>query len=721
MLNRSLLDTKQSFWNSLARFTVLSIPVFLLGFSGIFSRLDRGLYDRALRFNIAVRPVPLNPRIIRVDLNDSSERELEEAINSRAAFADLVSVLADCGTDAAFDFVFRGKSPHDKAIAAASQWMNHFVLAAVPVPKENGSLAYTNMSEDETRLLQKQLWHIKEDGKGTIPEAAGFILPSREITEAAILGHIGVEHDDDGLYRRTPLFYRWKDGLVPAFALAMAAAELGIDPADIEFYPGKELVLPSDPPIRIPVDSSAYVMIPYTASWANDSYRLSFARVTSAVHDEAVFDELSQELTGAIVLVADITTAKKDYGITPFETLYPLSGIHASLLSGILNNYFYVPPSRVLQASILISAFLAAFFFCLLKKDFFFHLSFLTLLVCCFVLAALLWTRARIVPCISLVLVFITFQWALHFVIRLAARYHEKFLLELSFSRYLSPVVIGELIKDPSKLSLGGEEREMSALFTDIQGFSTISEKIGDPRRLVDLLNFYLGTMSDIVLDNRGTIDKYEGDAIIAFFGAPLATGRDAADACRTAILIKRREKTLNEEIIRRNLSPLPLFTRAGVNSGKMVVGNMGTEKKMDYTVMGNAVNLASRLEGINKQYHTGILIGEQTRSRIGDDFVLRRLDRVRAIGFDTPVRIYELLDLHGDAAPPLLEMIAVWEEAIGAFETEAFEKGRKLFASICGLNPGDLTAALYAKRCESFIKNPPPRGWDAINNLTEK
>jgi adenylate cyclase len=204
----------------------------------------------------------------------------------------------------------------------------------------------------------------------------------------------------------------------------------------------------------------------------------------------------------------------------------------------------------------------------------------------------------------------------------------EKTFLHMAFSRYLSPSIINEIIANPDKLNLGGEKREMTAIFTDIQGFSTISEQL-DPVHLVRLLNRYLTRMSNIIMENLGTIDKYEGDAIIAFFGTPVYREDHAALACRSALEIKQAERELNAVIMEEGISPSPLFTRIGVNTGEMVVGNMSAENKMDYTIMGSAVNLASRLEGVNKQYRTrGILISEYTKVHIGDEF--REWDGVR-------------------------------------------------------------------------------------------
>jgi adenylate cyclase len=223
--------------------------------------------------------------------------------------------------------------------------------------------------------------------------------------------------------------------------------------------------------------------------------------------------------------------------------------------------------------------------------------------------------------------------------------------------------------------------------------------------------------MSDIIMENMGTIDKYEGDAIIAFFGAPVFREDHAALACRSAVRIKKAEEELNRVIMADRLSPTPLYTRIGVNTGEMVVGNMGTSNKMNYTIMGNAVNLAARLEGVNKQYNTkGILISEYTKNEIGDEFVCRSLDRVRVVGISTPLRLYELLGLRDDAGKP-----DAWEDAMALYEKREFAAAENLFASIAAQNEKDGPARLYLDKCRAYISAPPSAGWDGVNNLSQK
>jgi len=292
----------------------------------------------------------------------------------------------------------------------------------------------------------------------------------------------------------------------------------------------------------------------------------------------------------------------------------------------------------------------------------------------------------------------------------------EENFIQGAFSRYLAPEIISEIVKDPNKLNLGGEKREMTAIFTDIQGFSAISEQL-DPAHLVRLLNKYLTEMSNIIMEHLGTIDKYMGDAIIAFFGAPLFNADHGALACRSALAIKAAEKELNEIIISEKLSPVPIFTRIGINTGEMVVGNMGAEKKMDYTIMGNAVNIASRIEGVNKYYHTGgILISEYTRAKIGGEFPLRRIDRVRVVGINTPLRLYELLPMDTEQGA-----VETWEKALDLYERRDFRKAFGLFVSLLKRYPQDNAAKVYALRCKAYVETPPPENWDAVKNLTNK
>ncbi|MFP3960095.1 MAG: CHASE2 domain-containing protein, partial [Spirochaetaceae bacterium] len=343
-------------------------------------------------------------------------------------------------------------------------------------------------------------------------------------------------------------------------------------------------------------------------------------------------DTLSEQITDSIIFVGLTATGTVDIGVTPFSERYANVGTHASVANMILENDFL--DAYPLWYSIVAAAALALIVAALIRK----LAPLPSILVGVVATVVFLATGSLffiqtgsyfplLTPTLSIFFTFLVIT-----AVKFIETAKERSFIKNAFSHYLSTDVINDLISDPSKLSLGGEKKHLTAFFTDVKGFSTISEQL-DPTDLVKLLNSYLTEMSNIILDQRGTIDKYEGDAIISFFGAPVEYTDHAARACRSAVRMKRMEAILNEHVTSENLSPNPLHTRIGINTGEMVVGNMGTAQKMDYTMMGNSVNLAARLEGVNKQYGTWILISETTRNEAGDEFLFRRLDRVRVVG----------------------------------------------------------------------------------------
>ena len=455
-----------------------------------------------------------------------------------------------------------------------------------------------------------------------------------------------------------------------------------------------------------------------TRDYVNSQFKALRDQYDTLVKIRAV---ASEKVSGALCIVGTSATSTLDEGLITFQERFPNVGLHATVANMILAGEFLDDAPAIISVIIALLIALALGFagkHLDTKQSMLVGIATLGASIVAFLIFFIATRRylGLVVPFSAAALTFLTLS-AINFLTTI----REKSFLRSAFSRYLSPAVINEIINDPSKLNLGGEKREMTAIFTDIRGFSTISENL-DPADLVNLLNQYLTGMSNIVLDNRGTIDKYEGDAIIAFFGAPIHMDEHAVLACRTAIRMKQAEAELNKKIAEQNLSPMPLFTRIGINTGDMIVGNMGTPNKMDYTIMGNAVNLAARLEGVNKQYNTrGILISEHTRGKIYDEFLLRRLDRVRVVGVNTPLRLYELLAEKKDAGTEAIAACEKWESAIDLYEKKNFSAARAIFAEIVGLDPGDGVAPIYVKRCDDFEVLPPPPEWDGVFNLTQK
>jgi adenylate cyclase len=283
--------------------------------------------------------------------------------------------------------------------------------------------------------------------------------------------------------------------------------------------------------------------------------------------------------------------------------------------------------------------------------------------------------------------------------------------LKKAFSNYVSPDLVKQIEKNPDKLVLGGEQRELSILFSDIRGFTTVSEDLTPPE-LVALLNEYLSPMTRIVLEERGTLDKFIGDAVMAIFNAPLDVPLHAVHACRAAVRMLEELQRLNTGFVSRGMHSLDIGI--GINTGPAVVGNMGADIRFDYTAIGDSVNLASRLEGLNKLYGSHILVSEDTRQQVPPDmFCFREVDRVRVKGKHKPVVLFELL-------VDRQELLPGFEAALEQYRAQAFEAARLMFDELTQ-QYDDGPSRLYSSRCAEYLLTPPPAGWDGIYTAKSK
>lgn len=464
----------------------------------------------------------------------------------------------------------------------------------------------------------------------------------------------------------------------------------------------------------------------------SDEQRASIAGIRSDVEKsftdtKAVSDRLDAErarlstvLGGAFCIVGQIGTSTTDIGVTPFENEYMNVGTHASVVNTILQGRFL--EELPWWISLLVGA-LAAFLVALLIRamqpvpTMIAGLGAVVLIIAAggayFYFTGVYLPLST--PALAVLLTFLSIA-----VMTFFRTAREKTFIRSAFSRYLSADVISQIVSDPARLKLGGDEKNLSAIFTDIRGFSTISEAL-EPPDLVQLLNFYLTEMSDIVLDLQGTIDKYEGDAIISFFGAPIEYKDHARRACLAAVQMKRAEGKLNERFLREKISPSPLLTRIGINTGPMVVGNMGTQKKMDYTVMGNSVNLAARLEGVNKQYGTWILASASTFDEAGPGFLSRKLDRVRVVGISNPVRLYEIVEETSAATRDQIRGLELFHEGLELFEQKDWRRATDAFHEVLKVLPEDGPSETFLKRCDEYKVKPPANNWDGVFLLSMK
>jgi|GEM_PF-129926 len=320
-------------------------------------------------------------------------------------------------------------------------------------------------------------------------------------------------------------------------------------------------------------------------------------------------------------------------------------------------------------------------------------------------------------PFLSCVLVFVGSNFYRYFI-----EERKKREMKGTFAKYVSPAVVDEILKDPGNIELGGKKMELTVMFSDVRGFTTISEKL-DPRALSDLLNSYLTPMTDLVFETKGTLDKYMGDAIMAFWGAPIHFADHAEHAARCALkmLVKLRE--LQESYRAKGLPEIDIGI--GLNTGDMSVGNMGSNTVRSYTVMGDSVNLGSRLEGINKQYGTRIIISEFTRAKLGKTFITREVDWVRVKGKALPVRIFELMgEVNSGATQPdplLIQLLPHFEAGFAHYHARRFAEAIEEFNRALHIKPDDECSKLYVERCQDYVQEPPEQDWDGVYTMKTK
>ncbi len=322
-----------------------------------------------------------------------------------------------------------------------------------------------------------------------------------------------------------------------------------------------------------------------------------------------------------------------------------------------------------------------------------------------------IWLNA-VYPLLTMVIVYTAVT-----VYRYIVEEREKRKIRGAFSFYVTPSVVNEMLKNPDKLKLGGDKKELSVLFSDIRGFTTLAEEM-EPEALVHLLNEYLTEMTDVVFEFDGLLDKYIGDAVMAVWGAPLEQTDHPVRACRTALKMLDRLSKMQQQWEAEGTPRLDIGI--GINTGSMVVGNMGSERRFDYTVMGDSVNLASRLEGINKEYGTQVVISEFTYDWVKDDFFCRELDAVRVKGRAKPVKIYELLALRSEP-DPRVEIIEPFSRGLHHYRAQEWKTAEAEFNEVLARLPKDFAAQLYLQRITSLREDPPEPGWDGVFTMTRK
>ncbi len=427
--------------------------------------------------------------------------------------------------------------------------------------------------------------------------------------------------------------------------------------------------------------------------------------------------EACRAVEDKVVLVGATTTGIYDLRPTPFQPDFPGVELHANVIENVIRKDFLVRHYGIGMLEALAMLVLGVGLSWLLNRI---RLT-IGLVITLLIIAAVVLTDYFLVfghgyvaylvlPTIHIFTLFLGIA-----VWRYATEERQKRETRRAFQFYLSADVIDSVLEDTSKLGLGGERRELTVLFSDIRGFTTISEAL-PPEELTALLNEYLTPMTDLVFKYRGTLDKYMGDAIMAFYGAPIAFPDHARAACRTALEMMAKLHEMQASWHERGLPEIDIGI--GLNTGVMSVGNMGSVNRFDYTVMGDHVNLGSRLEGINKQYGTNIIVSQFTRAAIGDHFTCRELDSVAVKGKKEPVQIFELCH----SGPPTAEdaWMEQFHEALAAYRAQRWDEASAAFAALAEARD-DHPSKIYVERCKDMRESPPGADWDGVFKMKTK
>ena len=675
---------------------------FLLGLLKVFPPLEWKSWDA--RIQVLANPSRASADIVllAVDQYSLDIYEKEQGLGwpwPRQLYGTVLDFLKAGGAKAVFfDLILSEASTYgiddDRLFAEAMTRAGNVFLPVFLSADER------EQDKGETRLLEKSVMDRSRIPGPAVHALKSVSLPVDVLAAAAVkMGNVQFVPDGDSVYRRLPLVFRYGDWLLPALPLAMA--EFISEGVDLH---------------KVPLDRSGNMILRYFGpSGTYKTYSIGAIINSQARIEDGLEPQVQpREFAGKTVIIGTTAAGLLDFRPTPFGGYYPGMEILATAIDNLVHRgAIREAPAAVTWVSVLFLALLAGIGTTMLKKIR--HLAALGLALPGLAAAgSLLAVRAGfwaefVTPAFAAVMTFIAAS-----LLNYGIEGRQRRFIKSAFRYYLSPLVIDRVLADPSLLRLGGERREITAFFSDVAGFTSISEGLS-PEDLVGLLNAYLSEMTDIILDLGGTLDKYEGDAIIAFWNAPVDQPDHALRACRAALRCRQRLADLREEF--RGRYGHEVRMRIGVNSGPAVVGNMGSERRFDYTAMGDTMNLASRLEGAGKVYGVSTLVGEETERRVRDEILAREVDVIRVVGKKQPIRVFELLGEKGTVPAEELEKAARFGRALEIYRAQRFSEAAAMFEAIAG----DPVAAVYAGRARKSAASPPPGDWDGVFELDNK
>jgi adenylate cyclase len=697
----------------------------------VIARLDLKIYDTLLPLRSAPEPSPV-PAVI--DLDEASLRDYGQWPWPRYLVADLLQALneyqvAAIGLDIMFSEPDRSSPDRiraylerDRAVALdfsglpPELYSYDQLLARTlrEVPAVLGAYADfdDSPSQDGEPLPPVSAQVIERALPDAVPYApflpgAGkAVLPLPVLLDTAPLGFINVAPDLDGIVREVPLVVRVRDGIYPS--LALRALMRGLET--------RNLVLQSGPfglesirlgNLAVPVSPRGTLRIPFIGPRKTYPYYSAGDVLRKTVPAEA--------LRGRVVFVGTSAPGLLDIRATPLDAVYPGVEIHAAAVDAVLTqNALSLPPwTPALQVlGILLTGILSTLAFGFARPRIYLPLA-AALIAAAVLLSRRFFAAGLFVSPLYFALT-VAAQGAFLLLLRFRHEEQQKLHLRSAFSRYVSPEVVKRITRSRGDL-FAGEERELSILFTDIRGFTSISEKLS-PQQIVSLLNRYFTPMTALVLGQSGTLDKFIGDALMAFWNAPLDVPEHPALAVETALTMQEKLAVLNGEL--RADFGVNIRIGAGVHTGPAYVGNMGSRDMVNYTLIGDNVNLASRLEGLCPQYGADVVVSGETKAGCGENFVFQYLDTLRVKGKAQPVSVY--IPLRPEEASARAEEIAAWNNACAMYREGDFAKAAASLTALRGQFPDRKAYAVYAERARK-LRDDPPASWDGVWTLTSK
>jgi adenylate cyclase len=727
------------------RIVNFSILTLFLSFTGgwinlpVLDRLENIFYDLRLR---ATLKNEIDPRIVIIDIDESSLAEEGRWPWPRNKLAELTNKLFTDYRVAllAFDVVFpevdnssginwlrelaQGTLSQDTLFLQAFNSLQPKLafdeIFAASLKNRTVVLGFFCRNSEDTESVEQQIKPVAaaQPFSNLLPLAKGIggnlPLLQKAVTASGFFNNPMV--DQDGVYRRVPLLVEHQSYLYESLALAIYRKFRSAQQLEFVTDVSEQSAVSTLEGIKvldqvIPTDPHSSILVPYRGKQGSFNY-FSASDILHGRVEPA-------QLTGKIAIIGTTATGLSDLRSTPVQSVYPGVEIHANIVSGLLDQKIKSKPGYMLgfeMLEILVLGLTAVFFLsrlALLQG----LLLFLFLVVLVVATNFMLWDWFNIETMLFVPLLEVSILFIAQINFSYLQETRRKKQLSKNFSQYVPPELVAQMVKSDEEFSLVGENREMTVMFTDIRGFTSISENL-EPQELTELMNRFLDWVTKIIHQHQGTIDKYMGDAVMAFWGAPLHDQAHADHAISAALAIIPALQEFNLKQTERGWPEI--IIGIGINSGNMCVGNMGSNFRMAYTVLGDAVNLGSRLEGLTKRYQCRIIVSEMTRN-LATRYAYRELDIVRVKGKKEPIGIFEPVDAIEKMNTSLLVELQLQKTAIDLYRERQWRSAREQFEKLTIAYPDVFLYRLYLKRLDVFQSSPPPSDWDGVYTYLKK